>query len=168
MIKKIITSILLVATLILVVSCGSPEPKVPTPLAYPAEDLSQAEIDALRTAIIDEYKAEALYANVLSQFGNVAPFSNIVTAEKRHSDELIILFEKYHLEIPFDSYVSIEKFTSLQEACAKAVEGENANIAMYDELNKNINNDDIKSVFLNLQFASRRNHLPAFERCAMN
>jgi hypothetical protein len=43
----------------------------------------------LGDALDDEYKAEATYAAVITRFGPVRPFINIVEAERRHAGALI-------------------------------------------------------------------------------
>jgi hypothetical protein len=42
----------------------------------------------LDEALEDERKAEATYAAVLTKFGEVRPFSNIIDAERRHSSAI--------------------------------------------------------------------------------
>lgn len=41
--------------------------------------------EALRAALDDEYRAEATYAAVITAFGEVRPFINIIEAERRHA-----------------------------------------------------------------------------------
>jgi hypothetical protein len=54
------------------------------------EELSEVEITALREALDDEYRAHAIYTQVLANFGDdVLPFANIVDAEARHIDALL-------------------------------------------------------------------------------
>ena len=48
-------------------------------------------------AINDEYKARATYRLVISKFGEIRPFTNIVEAEGRHIQALLPLFDKYDI-----------------------------------------------------------------------
>lgn len=51
-------------------------------------DLSETEIHALNEALDDEYRAFAAYDQVLADFGEAPPFSNIRDAEGRLIDTL--------------------------------------------------------------------------------
>ena len=65
------------------------------------QKLEQALIEALD----DEYKACASYAHIISTFGEIRPFINIMEAEKRHIQALLPLFRKYGFSIPEDNGV---------------------------------------------------------------
>ncbi len=146
---------------------GQPDKHNDMLTGFPMEDLSNDEIDALSLTINDEFKAEATYQKVLDKFGEVRPFSNIINAEKKHSDALAELFVRYSLSIPAnDWYEKVPEFASVQEACRAGVDAEIENVALYDELFEKVDNQDIISVFTSLRDASEYNHLPAFERCA--
>ena len=134
---------------------------------FPVEGLSEDEIEALDLTINDEFKAEATYQKVLDTFGDIRPFSNIINAEKKHSDALAEIYGKYGLAIPEnDWYDKVPEFDSVQEACQAGVEAEIENVALYDDLFAKVDNQDIIAVFTSLRDASQNNHLPAFERCA--
>jgi hypothetical protein len=134
----------------------------------PYEELSEDEITALASALADEYKAEATYQKVLDTFGaETKPFSNIINAEIKHSTKIKELYEKYALDIPENElYNSIPEFETVANACSAGVQAEIENIALYDELNTKIDNEDIKVIFVSLKRASQESHLPAFERCS--
>jgi hypothetical protein len=123
--------------------------------------------NALLTALDDERRAEALYSAVISRFGDVRPFSNIVHAEVRHQSLLLPLMEKYGVPTPANPYDSaaITAPGTLAEACAMGAEAERDNIAIYDRLIPTIQQEDIRSAFETLRSASADRHLPAFERC---
>jgi rubrerythrin len=127
------------------------------------EKLKQALLEALE----DERRAKATYTSVIHKFGNPRPFSNIVKAEARHESFLLELFAKYKFEVPENQFSgrSIDVAATVSENCAKAIEGEKANIAMYDRLLTTVSESDVKDTFLYLRGASKDNHLPAFERC---
>jgi len=56
----------------------------------------------LTEAINDEYKARATYRMIISKFGEIRPFINIVEAESRHIQALLPLFDKYGVPVPED------------------------------------------------------------------
>lgn len=62
--------------------------------------LDDAEIQALKATLDDEYKSHETYAQVIRDFGDVRPFINIVEAEARHYSALLSLFEKYGIAPP--------------------------------------------------------------------
>ena len=124
--------------------------------------------NALVEAIHDEYKSRATYRLVISTFGEIRPFINIVEAEGRHIKALLPLFEKYGIAVPEDDWSSrIEPASSILEACRQGVEDETENAEMYDRLLDSTKEyPDVQAVLMNLQRASKENHLPAFQRCA--
>jgi rubrerythrin len=149
------------------------------PVASVAEDrvvsksVTTASLDdrtrqALFDALADERKAESFYRAVLEKFGDARPFSNIVNAERRHEGELLPLFEKYGVPVPENSLrnAEIEVPSTLIDACRKGIDGEKANIEMYDGFLGFVKEIDVREVFTYLRDASMNNHLPAFERCA--
>lgn len=129
--------------------------------------MTQVLIEILSEALEDEYKARATYRQVLEKFGEVRPFSNIVEAEQRHIDALLVLFQNYGLRVPEDNWPeSIEIPETLLAACQAGVAAEVDNASMYDRLLAASSEfPDVQSVLRNLQRASRENHLPAFQRC---
>ncbi len=129
--------------------------------------MSETLTEVLTEAIEDEYKARATYRRVLEKFGEVRPFSNIVEAEQRHIDALLVLFTEYGLRVPADSWPDrVETPETLLAACQAGVAAEIDNAAMYDRLLAASGDfPDVQSVLRNLQRASQENHLPAFQRC---
>jgi rubrerythrin len=120
----------------------------------------------LLDALEDEYKAEATYAAVLTRFGDVRPFSNIVGSERRHSTAIARQLERLGHTVPTNKLMgTIEAPATLADACSAAIEGEIENIALYDRLLPSISDPEVRHVLENLQRASRENHLPAFRRC---
>jgi rubrerythrin len=125
-------------------------------------DIRSILLDALE----DEYKAEATYAAVLTRFGNIRPFSNIVGAERRHSTAIARQLERLGHPVPANQLMgTIEAPATLAEACSAAIEGEIENIALYDRLLAGMADPEVRQVLENLQRASGENHLPAFRRC---
>jgi hypothetical protein len=122
---------------------------------------------ALAEAINDEYKARAMYQLVISTFGEIRPFVNIVEAESRHIQALLPLFDKYDIPVPDDDWESrIAAPASVLEACQAGVQAEIDNAEMYERLLHSTRQyPDVQVVLRQLQRASRENHLPAFQRC---
>ena len=115
-------------------------------------------------AIQDEYLARQTYEDIMGEFGEVTPFSNIIDAEVYHIELLTILFDKYGYALPEDTaeaYVVLPR--SFEEALAAGVVAEEDNIAMYEVFLAYDLPDDVRDVFEELQAASE-NHLAAFER----
>lgn len=132
-----------------------------------AENLSESEVMHLTAALDDEYQARATYTQVIADFGDVRPFSNIVHAEDRHARALISIFERYGIPVPPDTWPGrVPRYASLHAACEAGVEGEIANAALYDEVLSGTDRADIIEVYRNLQEASQQRHLLAFRRCA--
>jgi hypothetical protein len=131
------------------------------------ERLTKAEIDSLQEALDDEYRAWATYDQVIHDFGEVPPFSNIRDAEARHIKALYSIFRRYHLAIPENPWLGkVESYRSVRDACVAGVAAEIANADLYERLLANTRHPDIREVFKNLQEASQQRHLHAFERCA--
>ena len=120
----------------------------------------------LNRALMDEYHARNTYRKIIASFGSVRPFSNIVEAEQTHINFLMPLYEKYSIPIPAEpepTETAVPR--SMEEACRIAVQAEEDNIALYDELLTDTDEPDVIAVFKQLQAASRDHHLPAFRRC---
>lgn len=143
------------------------------PMAFAATELSDEALGAILIALDDEYKAEALYAELIETFGENTAFSNIVGAETTHADALVNLLEKYDQEVPENVYLTTPLPpaalpATLEEAYAAGVIGEINNIALYEEelLPAVAGYPDVTRVFTNLLSASATKHLPAFAACA--
>jgi hypothetical protein len=128
--------------------------------------LTETEIQALNEALDDEYRAWATYDQVMADFGEVPPFSNIREAEARHIEALCVLFERYGLPVPENPWPGkVERYASLRAACEAGIAAEIANGEMYDRLLASTQRADILAVLRNLQAASQQRHLAAFQRC---
>jgi hypothetical protein len=153
------------------VASATPTPTpAPTPTATATSTpVSANVISALNASLDDERKAVATYEAIIAKLGPVAPFENILAAERRHVESLLPLYTVRGLDIPDDIWAGNGTAAdTVQENCALGVIGEIDNIAMYDNLIASLTADDqdIIDVFLVLQAASRDNHLPAFQACA--
>jgi hypothetical protein len=128
---------------------------------------------ALDSALQDERHAEAFYSAVITKFGEVRPFSNIINAERQHEDMLIGLYQTYGIAIPENGYATGAQVApaapeTLADACKIGVEAEIANRDLYDGnlLPAVSAYPDITLVLQRLRDASEDKHLPAFQRCA--
>jgi hypothetical protein len=123
---------------------------------------------AMQEAIADEYRAETIYQGVITDFGSVQPFVNILIAEQRHSAAIGRLFTARGLPVPASTWTlaTVPRYTSIPAACAAGVVAERENIALYDRYLAADLPADVRQVFQNNRSASLENHLPAFERCA--
>jgi hypothetical protein len=129
--------------------------------------LTKVEVEVLHEALEDEYLAWATYDQVIMDFGEERPFTNIRDAEARHIDALLALFARYQLSIPENQWPGkVTRYDSLQAACEAGVAAEIANGDMYERLLTVTRREDIIAVLRNLQEASQQRHLPAFQRCA--
>lgn len=90
-------------------------------------ELTETEIQVLNEALDDEYKAWAIYDQVIADFGEVRPFSNIREVGARYIQALLILFARYGLPYPKISCRERWSATSLQAACEAGVAAEIAN-----------------------------------------
>jgi hypothetical protein len=129
--------------------------------------LTASEITALHEALDDEHRAWSTYDQLIRDFGEVPPFSNIREAEARHIEALRGLFDRYGLPLPANPWPGkVTRYASLQQACEAGVAAEIENGALYERLLSSTQRADILVVFRNLQEASQQRHLPAFRRCA--
>lgn len=131
------------------------------------EPLTEQEIHALHEALEDEYRSWTTYDQVLRDFGEMGPFSNIREAEARHIEALRTLYVRYGLPVPANTWAGrVDRYANLQAACEAGVEAEKANAEMYERLLTASSRADIVTVLRRLQEASQQRHLPAFQRCA--
>jgi hypothetical protein len=132
-----------------------------------AGTLTQAETDALLRALDDEYHAWAIYDQVIKDFGQVRPFTNIRQAETSHIAALTNLLNVYGAPVPANTWTgNVPHFESVTAAAAAGAQAEIANAALYDTLKATTTRADILRVYNSLQSASIQKHLPAFERAA--
>ncbi len=140
----------------------------PAPVAATAAPLSDAARAAIEEALQDERRGESVYARVLTDHGDVRPFSNVVRAERRHAEFLESLLKARGLPVPAPpAGLEATGYAGVKEACAAAVELEAKNVALYDRLiAAGPLPDDVRQAFDHNRMASADHHKPAFERCA--
>jgi len=128
--------------------------------------LSDDEAAALREALDDEYRAWATYDQIIADFGEVRPFSNIRESEMRHIGALRELFARYGQAFPSNPWPGrVDRYDSVSEACAAAVAAEVENGRLYEKLIARTRHADVQLVFERLMEASEERHLQAFRRC---
>lgn len=128
--------------------------------------LDAAEIEALETALADEYHALALYQAVIEQYGPIQPFVELAQAAEQHIAALYTHFDKHALAVPENTWLGmIPPFKSMQAACQAGAGAEQANAALYDTLLSVTDDAGLLHVFQNLQRASLESHLPELEAC---
>jgi hypothetical protein len=116
--------------------------------------------------LLDEWHAEALYAQVIKDHGDVRPFSNIIEAERRHADFLLQLYTTYNLVVPARTSATQPSFATVTDACSASKQAEIANAGLYDVALAQTLPDDVRLVVTRNRAASLDRHLPAFDRCA--
>lgn len=132
-----------------------------------ATELPQSIIDLMIEGWLDEQHAYAAYESIMTQFGEIAPFTSIQQAEVQHAAAWEFLFDRYGIPVPEVPDFDVPTFASVAEACALGAEAEIANFALYDEMLAAFEPyPDIYQVALALRNASEFNHLPAFQTCA--
>lgn len=143
------------------------------PFSASAAVLEKPAQDALIRALQDEYHAEAFYDAVMSKFGTVRPFANIIESERKHSSMLVDVMKNYGMSIPKNAQLGSAEIkaavpATLGEACRMGAAAEIANRDLYKKelIPAAVGRPDIKIVFERLSAASDNSHLPAFERCA--
>jgi hypothetical protein len=136
-----------------------------TGTGYALTPLSTEESEDLLRAIEEEYTARALYESVITDFGDVVPFNEIVLSETQHATVLIRQANKYGLDVPVYTSIDFPAFATIEEACQAGVDAEIADAALYDELMAETTRTDLIRVYTNLQSASLTSHLPQFEAC---
>lgn len=130
--------------------------------------LSPQTLAALDLGLQDEYRLEAIYQGAVNDFGSLAPFKEVLQAEKRHSAAIARLFKTRGINVPARRWrvTNVPHFHSLQEACVEGAKAERGNTALYDRLLSADLPDDVRRVFAANRRASGGNHTLAFDSCS--
>jgi hypothetical protein len=138
-----------------------------TALPAMAQVLNPYTVDALQKALDDERANEAQYAAVLTVYGTVSPFSQIVLAEQKHQAAILQVMRKYGIPARPTELPEMTVPDTLAACCAAGAQSERDNIAMYSTFLASpfVTQRDIRNVFTNLRSASLNQHLPAFLNC---
>jgi hypothetical protein len=138
---------------------------VPTPA--PTGTASDGLTVVLERAVREERHAEATYRNVIAALGSVQPFTNIADSEATHVAALVVLTDRYGVDVSDITSAGETSPANRAAACQLGVAAEQADIALYDELLPQVTAyPDVTQVLQNLRAASQDQHLPAFQRCA--
>jgi hypothetical protein len=141
-------------------------------LATPS--LNEAAKAALITALAGkdgEYAARAEYEAILDKFGAaVLPYAHLIQAEENHIAALEQQCRTFDVDIPADDYLKkVQAPEILADAAKAGILAEEANVQMYDELLKVVQNyPSLVQVFTRLQSASANHHLPALKAAEAN
>jgi hypothetical protein len=128
--------------------------------------LTDAETNALQATIQEEYQALNTYREVITQYGEVIPFSRIVQAEQKHAEALIRLANYYNVAVPENDGKTFGiPYSNLIEACQAGVEIEIADGEDLQKLISETENPNLIRVYTNLMNASLNKHLVAFNTC---
>jgi len=166
MIKRALQAFML--TGLFVLSASEPE-AIPWGAAAARSDESLTVERMLRYAIEDEYLARAEYSLIISRYGSIKPFSNIVKSEETHIAWLREEYRARNIPVPLDRGAEYAVLpSSVEEALRVGVRAEVDNIAMYDRFltekeTLKHGNESLVSLFTRLRDASK-NHLQAFKK----
>ena len=126
----------------------------------------EATIEALRLALEDERKSEAMYMAVMDVHGERRPFSMIVNSERKHQSALLKHFDRLGVAAPDNHEWTFDIPDTFQGACQMAVDAEVNNASLYDTIEGQVSDESILGTFAMLRNATENCHLPAFKRAA--
>lgn len=116
-----------------------------------------------------EYAAAASYQAVIDTYGQVEPYTTILSQELKHIASLTRQLERYGVVVPDNPYLgTIIAPADLLTAAQAWADGEVSNVAMYDALIAQSTDGSLTNVLENLRSASLNNHLPLFEQAVAN
>jgi hypothetical protein len=133
-----------------------------------ARELSVEATQAWRTALDEEYRAEAVYASLVTKFGTRPSFRVIAQSDRHQAWILESLGMAHGLELPTNSSATPAIAVDLKTtaaACRAGLESEKKAIALYEELLKKDLPVDLRRAFEHLRAASADHHLHDFEAC---
>ncbi|MBK9749656.1 MAG: hypothetical protein IPO91_23155 [Chloroflexi bacterium] len=131
------------------------------------DELPEDTVALMLDGWLDEQHAYAVYTAVIAQFGDVRPFTNILSSEAQHIAAWETLFERYGIAVPEVPGFDVPAFASLADACALGAAAEVANFDLYDSMLAAFEAyPDLTYVAEALRDASEYMHLSAFENCA--
>jgi hypothetical protein len=129
--------------------------------------LRAAEVIALLDVLDREQRAQATYSQVLTDFGDVMPFADIVDAVARQIDALTSAMHRYQVPVPANPWPGkVPRFDSVRAACAAAAESLQDDGALYTKAIAATDRADIRDLLRRIEEASQQRHLPALQRCA--
>ena len=138
------------------------------------QDLDFKELDLLKKQYEEEMMANELYMSFYKQYG-INTFKKIANSESKHMNAVQALLTRYNIDTP-TNYVHIQKLydelkaqwsVSLKDALEVGVKIEIVDIDDIITAIKSSDNDDIKTVFVNIGGASY-NHMRGFVKALDN
>ncbi len=126
---------------------------------------SEDDQAVLEEALEYERLSQDTYVAVVNKYGKVEPFIQVIRAEKRREQALLMLFKKYKLEAPKRDAREISAPETLADACGAAIEAEIHHSARYDKLLEKVGRNDIRKLLEKFQNNAIEKHLPQFTRC---
>lgn len=120
---------------------------------------------ALDAAYSHEFTMSIRYSSVLTQFGEIRPFSNLFQAEERHMAILSQQYQRLGLDLPTVPRVALRGYSSILEACVVSLDDEYESVALYDRLLVETTDPQLIDAFKYLRSASVDRHIPALRRC---
>ena len=138
------------------------------------EDVSDIEIDLLEKQYEEEMMANELYMSFYKMYG-IETFKNIADSESKHMEAVKVLLDRYDIDTPTD-YDHIKSLyeelkakwaLSLHDALEVWISIEKVDIDDIITAIKSSDNDDIKTVLVNIWGASY-NHMRGFVKALDN
>ncbi|MCO6437770.1 MAG: hypothetical protein J5J06_11830 [Phycisphaerae bacterium] len=127
--------------------------------------LNEADVGAVRRALLDELGMEIYYGQVIEQFDEPRGVGRLHQAEGRHAAALRNLLERAEVDPPAPEEAAVPELpATLAGALQLALDHERTNVALYDELLPAVTDGTVKRVFEALREASSERHTKALER----
>lgn len=147
----------------MLVACGDDDGVGPTP---PEPLTSEARL-ALDEALQDAYRTYFTYETILDDVGNVEPFVAVATTELAYTAALVDLYEERGLAPPASMWNAgnVPRFTSREQACLAAEEGEVATELMFQRLLARTLPADLRQEFEAMRQTARNTHRLQFRTC---
>jgi rubrerythrin len=165
--------VLLIIIVLLVRATYAPAPgveqKIKTsvvPTKSVDEGLSQDEIEAMNTALEQEYRMNAIFDVIVKKYGQAVPFDRIVTPAFRNSTAIIQIYQVNSLKVPIAPATAVAAPESFSQACEMAMAQVDENIRMYESYLTSVRHAQVRAVFTSNLQKARDKHLPALKQCS--
>ncbi|MFV0481313.1 MAG: hypothetical protein ACK5LP_04955 [Campylobacteraceae bacterium] len=124
---------------------------------------TKVEYQALRIALFSHIKLYEKAKLLVEKFSSIPPFVDVLKCEEEAIGALVVLFEKYEVELVKNTTTSYIKLSnSFLEACEIGVADELSMILMYNKFIPLVKEEDIKDLFYKLQALSYNELLPQY------
>jgi hypothetical protein len=124
--------------------------------------------DALLASLNSERRAEAEYKAAIAKYGSLAPYTNVVEAEKQHQATVLKLMNLYGVAAPANPWVNFDFDLpeTYAEGCLMAMDEELADAAWYGQTAAQLKAANVAKVFKQLQYVNVERHAVAFKRAS--